>query len=154
MSDSGVKDFTDKGYIVQPVISTCYYVSCPREVYGEDYYKERFNVNRINNVNLKIYNDEFMTVMWLNSNYVKEWIDSKHIGSWREGDYAYFVNKLKELKKFLEEREEQEFMYLSKYMNIKTYTAELKDKVLKWRIENKGRRINDFQAKRFAKSMV
>lgn len=154
LSDSSVKDFTDKGYIVEPVVCTHYYVSCPREVYGEDYYKERFNVKRINNANLKIYNDEFMTVMWLNSNYVKEWIDSKHIGSWREGDYAYFVNKLKELKKFLEEREEQEFTYLSKYMNIKTYSSELKDKVLNWRIENKVRRINDFQAKRFAKSMV
>lgn len=148
-----------EGFIVEERISIHYYVSCKREVYGDSEYKQYNNVSRINNVNLRIYEDEFMSIMWLNSNYVNEWITTKHIGSWRIGNYIYFVSKLKELKTYLENRELKEYKLLSKYLsNVKTkygkgfvYTNQLKDEVLEWRKENNIRRLTDFQAKRFVK---
>lgn len=157
-----INKLREEGYVVQERTSTHYYVSCKREVYGDYEYKQYNNVSRINNANLRIYEDEFMSVMWLNSNYVNEWIDTKHIGSWRTGNYTYFVSKLKELKRYLEDREQREASLLRQYIsNVASdigtgfiYTNQLKDDVLEWRMQNNVRRLTDFQAKRFAKQYL
>lgn len=137
-----------------------YFVSCKRNIY--DFQKTvRWDGTyaKVNNVNLEIYREEFMSIMWINSNYPKEWIDAKHIGSWKEGNYSYLVSKLKELKEHLEEREKEESKLLSRYLsNVQSalgegfiYTAEMKDQLLEWRKANRVRKLTDFQAKRFAK---
>lgn len=132
---------------------TSQFVSCKRQVY--DYQRTRRcdgSFADVNNVNLKIYEDEYMSVMWLNSNYIREWIDAKHIGDWHEGNYTYIVPKLKELKQYIQKREEAESEMFTSILPEFIYTAAKKDEVLDWRVKNKVRRLTSFQARRFLKA--
>ena len=106
-----------------------YFVSCKRDI--PEYLRRYTFGSRINNVNLEIYREEFMSIMWINSNYVKSWIDSADCTGGK--DFVYFANNLKQLLCHLIEREKKEFTHINQYTQGFEYTPENIDKVLKER---------------------
>lgn len=127
------------------------FVSCKREIYDEEWYRSHYGVSKINNTNLRVYNDEYMSIVWINSNYPVFWIDSKHIGHWYQINYTYLIPKLRIMLKHLLNREAEEWTLLYPFVKEIGYTPELKDKVLEWRIANNVRKLTPFQVKRFVK---
>lgn len=130
-----------------PNISVEYYTSCKRDI--SDWQRTvRWDGSyaKVNNVNLRLWEDEFMSIMWCNSNYVQQWIDHKNSGNGK--NYIYFVKQLKELREFLLQRENKEFDIINKFYKIEN-NIKNKDLVLNWKLENKVRNITEFQAKRF-----
>lgn len=132
-----------------PKIEVEYYTSCKRDI--PDWQKTiRWDGTyaKVNNANLRLWQDEFMSIMWCNSNYVQQWIDHKDSGNGK--NYIYFIKQLKELREFLLQREYEEFNLINKFHNIEN-NPENKDLVLNWKIKNNIRNITEFQAKRFVK---
>lgn len=136
-----IQKYIDDGTYVrhEENIVVKYYVSCKRELYFEE---------AKNNVNLRVYSDEFMSIMWINSNFTQQWIDSKDSASGK--NYVYFVAMLKELNIHLQQRENEEFRLINNYTNLPN-NSENRDILLNWKISNNVRRITEFQAKRFVK---
>lgn len=138
----------------EPYKTVEYYVSCERDIPEYDYrrydsWTGKIDSNKkFNNANLRVWSDEFMSIMFLNSNYVQQWIDTKEGG--RGKNYVYFVKSLKELREHLLKREEEEFKLINKYYEIENSEWN-KDVLLDWKLKNNVRRITEFQAKRFAK---
>lgn len=138
----------------EPRIDVEFYVSCKRVIDDYDWrrynrYTGKMDVNKkFNNANLRIYGDEFMSVMWCNSNYVQQWIDNKDSGNGK--NFVYFVKMLKELKQFMLDREEKEFTEINKFVKVDNTPAN-KDLVLDWKIKHNVRNITEFQAQRFSK---
>lgn len=133
----------------KPHMNVEYYVSCKRDIY--DWQKTKRwdgSYARVNNVNLRLWSDEFMSIMWLNSNYVQQWIDCKDSGNGK--DYVYFVKMLKELRDHLLIREEKEFELINKYYNIEN-NPENKDLILEIKKQHYWRKITDARAKKIAK---
>lgn len=130
-----------------------FYVSAKRDV--EDYYRmDAYGrlPSRVNNVNLKIYNDEFCPVDFINSNYVLYWLEGKNIGNWYKGNYVYLVeNVFHYLLKMLKGREEREKSFIRLYLPTFEGTVDELDAVTDWKKQNKVRTLNEFQAKRFVK---
>ena len=89
-----------------------------------------------------------MSIMWLNSNFVQQWIDCKDSGNGK--DYIYFVKMLKELRDHLLKREEKEFELINKYYKLEN-TPWNKDFVLDFKIKHSWRRITETRAKKIAK---
>ena len=138
-----------EGNVVEKREHYGYYVSCEREI--EDWQRPRdyfgnIKTSRVNRVNLKIYRDEFMSIMWINSNYVKSWIDSKE--GFGSKNYIYFIKQLKELLDFVESREESEFRLINTLIPFEK-TPDNIDVVLSWKREHKVRTFTEYQAKRF-----
>ena len=127
-----------------------YFVSCKRDI--EDWMRPRdwfgnIKTTRVNNVNLRIYNDEFMSIMWINSNYVQQWIDTKDV---IDKNYVYYINKLKELRDYLKDKEIKEFDLINKITKFEINPDNL-DTLLKFKKEKQIRNFTEFQAKRFIK---
>lgn len=120
-----------------------YFVSCKRDVWWDYEYKKH------NNANVQIYGDEFMSIMWLTSDYVQQWIDAKQVP---DKNYTYYVKMMKELRDYLRQKERNDAVLISAYKKFDD-TQENRDKLLAWRIQNKVRNMSDFQAKRFAKML-
>lgn len=125
-----------------------YFVSCKREI--SDWQRSSTN-GRINNVNLQIYRDEFMSIMWINSNYVQSWIDKKETNG--EKDFVYFAGYLKELLNHLLDRETEEFKKIWKYIEF-DMVADNIDMLTEWKKNNIVRNFTDYQAKRFANYVI
>lgn len=133
----------------KPHVDVEYYVSCKRDI--PDWQKTRRcdgSYARVNNANLRLWSDEFMSIMWLNSNFVQQWIDCKDSGNGK--DYIYFVKMLKELRDHLLKREEKEFELINKYYKLEN-TPWNKDFVLDFKIKHSWRRITETRAKKIAK---
>lgn len=132
-----------------PKIEVEYYTSCKRDI--QEWQKTiRWDGTyaKVNNANLRLWEDEFMSIMWCNSNYVQQWIDHKDSGNGK--NYVYFVKQLKELKDYLLQRECREFNLINSFHNIEN-SVENKDILLNWKIKNNVRNITEYQAKRFVK---
>ena len=131
-----------------------YFVSCERHVDEYDYrrydpWSRTYDTQKkFNNANLKLWEDEFMSIMWCNSNYVQQWIDTKDSANGL--NYVYFVKNLKALKDYLLDREAHEFSNINKFIPFENIPSN-KDIVLEWRKEHNIRILTEFQAKRFAK---
>lgn len=138
----------------EPKIEIKYYISCEREIDAFDYRRyDRWsgtynNKKKFNNANLRIYGDEFMSIMWCNSNYAQQWIDSKDGGNGK--NYVYFVKMLKDLRDFMLKREEKEFSEINKFVCYENNLAN-KDIVLEWKKQSNVRNFTEYQAKRFVK---
>lgn len=133
----------DKYPIIKKDITTKYFVSCKRDIWWD-------GKDKHNNANVRVYSDEFMSLMWLNSNYIQQWIDAKQVP---DKNYTYYIKMLKELRDFLRQREQNEFLLINAYIKFDN-TPENRDKLLEWRIKNAVRTFTEYQAKRFVKTLM
>lgn len=108
--------------------------------------------SRVNNVNLRIDNDEFCPVDFINSNYVMSWMEQKNIGDWYKGNYVYLVeNIFHELLKMLRGREERENTMIRVHIPTFSGTPDELDAVTEWKKTHVVRNFTEWQAKRFAR---
>lgn len=106
---------------------------------------------RVNRVNLRVENDEFCPLLWVNSNYVKSWMEQKNLGNWNHGNYVYLVEKcFHAALKFLLEREAQAVKLIQAYLPSFVGSPDELDKLIEWQREKVVRVITNYQAKRFA----
>ena len=90
-----------------------------------------------------------MSIMWLTSDYVQQWIDAKQVP---DKNYTYYIKMMKELRDYLRHKARNDAVLISAYKKCDD-TQENRDKLLAWRIRSKVRNMSDFQAKRFAKTL-
>lgn len=108
--------------------------------------------SRVNNVNLRVESCEFCPVDYINSNYVRSWLEQKNIGDWYHGNYVYLVeNCFHALLKMLEGREARECTMIRVHLPEFEGTPDELDAVLAWRKANRVKNFTEWQAKRFAK---
>lgn len=104
--------------------------------------------------NFHIYNNEFLNLTYMNSIWVDYIIINRNIGNMgNKIDYAYLIHALKIAKEYLQEREEKEVAFIKKYCRYIENRNEWQVELSEWKLKNKVRVINDFQAKRFASSI-
>lgn len=129
-----------------------FFVSAKRHV--DDYYRRDAYgrlPSRVNNVNLRVYNDEFCPVDFINSNYVLSWMEQKNIGDWYHGNYVYLVeNIFHALLKMLRGREERENTMIRVHIPTFSGTPDELDAVTEWKKTHVVRNFTEWQAKRFA----
>ena len=124
--------------------------------------KDRYiwNEGKKNNANFRIADNEYVNLTYMNSIWLKYYIDTKRIGNFgvvynqynceRKLTYSYLIKYFKMAYGYVCERENKEKELISKYIeNIDTY--EWQELLSHWKIYNDVREITDFQAKRFAK---
>lgn len=147
----GVPDTTNPNVVCEPKYT--FYVSAKRHV--EDWQRMDAYGNlpsRVNNVNLKLYNDEFCPVDFINSNYVVSWMEQKNIGDWYRGNYVYLVeNVFHSLLKMLRGREERENTMIRIHIPTFSGTPDELDAVTEWKKTHVVRNFTEWQAKRFAR---
>lgn len=147
----GVPDTTNPNVVCEPKYT--FYVSAKRHV--EDWQRMDAYGNlpsRVNNVNLKLYNDEFCPVDFINSNYVVSWMEQKNIGDWYKGNYVYLVeNIFHSLLKMLRGREERENTMIRIHIPTFSGTPDELDAVTEWKKTHAVRNFTEWQAKRFAR---
>ncbi len=147
----GAPDTTNPNVVCEPKYT--FYVSAKRHV--EDWQRMDAYGNlpsRVNNVNLKLYNDEFCPVDFINSNYVVSWMEQKNIGDWYRGNYVYLVeNVFHSLLKMLRGREERENTMIRIHIPTFSGTPDELDAVTEWKKTHVVRNFTEWQAKRFAR---
>lgn len=134
-----------------------FFVSCVRHV--DDWQRERRDAwgrtylpSRVNNVNLRVYNDDFCPISYINSNYVLAWMEQKCIGDWYTGNYVYLVEKcFRSALKYLREREQHEMELILPLIPAWKNTPDELDALLAWRKKNKVKNFTEWQAKRFVR---
>ena len=128
------------------------FVSAPRNTWMND---------AINNANLKVYDNEFINITYMNSIWLKYFIDTKKIGSFGfssngEGygysniDYSYLIKYFKLAYKEIINRESSEYEEISKFVDL-SHVNNWQEKLSHWKIINNVRNITPFQAKRVSK---
>ena len=137
------------GNAYEPCIRTEYYVSCKRDI-DEWRRSKRWDgsLAKVNNANLKIWGDEFMSIMWLNSNYVTQWIDNK--SGFDGKNFVYFCKLLKELRDYLIQRETEEFNNINKLFEFQ-YNPKNNDILLEFKIKYHIRNLTEKRIKKFKK---
>ena len=99
----------------------------------------------------RVFTDEFINLTYMNSTWLKYVITTKNIGSYnlKTSTFAQAIRYLNDALKYIKEREAEELTYLTKYVNnINDDTWVL---LTEFKLEKNVRRMNDYQAKRFAK---
>ena len=129
-----------------------YYVSAARHPYDWTRRDAWGNLpSRVNRVNLHIYRDEFCPMVYVNSNYVKSWLEQRNIGDWGGSNYTYLTNNcFYPALKFLQEREEKAVRLIQKFVPSFAGTSDELDSLLDWQKQFKVKVITEYQAKRFA----
>lgn len=108
--------------------------------------------SRVNNVNLRVYNEDFCPVAFINSNYVMSWMEQKNIGDWYKGNYVYLVeNIFHSLLKMLRGREERENTMIRVHIPEFEGKPDELDAVTDWKKEHNVKNFTEYQAKRFAR---
>lgn len=108
--------------------------------------------SRVNNVNLRVYNEDFCPVVFINSNYVMSWMEQKNIGDWYKGNYVYLVeNIFHSLLKMLRGREERENTMIRVHIPEFEGKPDELDAVTDWKKEHNVKNFTEYQAKRFAR---
>lgn len=112
------------------------------------------------NSNFSINTSEFVNITFMNSNWMKYYIDTKKIGAFnnlysRWGseltiNYSYMVRYFNIAYYYLKDREKIEYELISKYYD-NLDNIDWLDLLSHWKIYNDVRVITPFQAKRFAK---
>lgn len=102
----------------------------------------------------RVFTDEFINLTYLNSVWIKYAITTQNLGySGRKGSFAEFIRFLNKALEFVREREKTELELISKYVPNIADDSEWPVKLSEWKLENNVRNINDYQAKRFAKTL-
>ena len=108
--------------------------------------------------NFELYQNEYINLTYMNSVWLNWAITQKKLGDWKIGgqdvDYAYGIRYLKTAMDFVRKREEQEKALLDA---IDPKICECKDwplKLSEWKLEKSVREMNEYQARRFAKSFI
>lgn len=137
------------GNTYKPRIDKEYYVSCKRNI--EEWQRSRRwdgSLAKVNNTNLRIWEDEFMSIMWLNSNYVTQWIDNKE--GFDGKNFVYFCKLLKDLREYLIKRETEEFNNINKLFEFQ-YNPKNNDILLEFKIKYRIRNLTETRIKKFNK---
>ncbi len=98
----------------------------------------------------EVYDCEFINLTYMNSTWLKYVITTQNLGD--KGRFSHFANTVRYLNdalKFVKEREAEEAKYLKPYVEI---TDDMWVALSEWKLAKGVRVINDYQAKRFAKS--
>ena len=102
--------------------------------------------------NVRIYPDEFINLTYLSSDVLTYFIENKKIGRYFGTNYAYAVKYLHKASKFIKEREQQEFIEISRVMSKDvSKIPHIEFLLSQWKFENKVRNITESAAKRFVK---
>ena len=130
-----------------------FYVSVKRHPYDWERMDRWGNIpSRINNVNLRVYNEDFCPVAFINSNYVLSWMEQKNIGDWYKGNYVYLVeNIFHSLLKMLRGREERENTMIRAHIPEFEGKPDELDAVTEWKKEHNVKNFTEYQAKRFVR---
>ncbi len=128
------------------------FISAKKDSWGWHEYK--------NNANFEIDKDEFINLTFMNSDWLKYYIDTKKIGDfgcykntkgfYQSLEYAYLIKYFKIAYEYIMNREKDEELLINKYIdNLEQYNW--KSLLSHWKIKNNIRVITDYQAQRFAK---
>ena len=112
------------------------------------------------NSNFNIDKNEFVNITFMNSDWMRYYIDTKKIGQFSNVyskygnsirvNYSYLVRYFNIAYQFLKNREIKEYELISKYF-VDIDKLSWKDLLSHWKIKNDVRVITEYQAKRFAK---
>lgn len=112
--------------------------------------------------NFELYEKEYINLTYLNSVWLESVITNKKLGGWSVGgkavDYAYAIRYLKTALDFVRKREQKEEIVileaLQEVSNKTRLKAEWQVALSEWKLLNKIRQINSFQAKRFVRYLA
>lgn len=107
--------------------------------------------------NFEVYEDEFINLSFMNSVWLETVITSKNLGNWRVGnqkvDYAYAIRYLKTAMEHVRNREGNESELILAASGLDNLPANWQVKLSEWKMNKNVRKINEYQAKRFAKTL-
>lgn len=108
--------------------------------------------------NFEVYLDELIDLTYMNSVWLKWVINNKTLGGWRVGgrqvNYAYAIRYLNTALEYIQLRETNEKAFIDAVDPNICKDAEWSLKLSEWKLENGVREINEYQAKRFCKSLA
>ena len=106
--------------------------------------------------NFQVFEDEFINLQYMNSEWLLYAINTRNLGGWEVGgkevNYTYAIRYLRKALEYVQEREIEEKELISKYLDLSGINDWMV-KLSEWKLSHKVRWITDFQAKRFAKSI-
>lgn len=100
--------------------------------------------------NVKLKHNEYINLAYMNSVWLTYYVQTKKMGAYAE-DYAKMVKHFKRAIEILIERENEEMALIKVYYPDADKIPDWQVKLSHWKLCNKIRFINDFQAKRIAK---
>lgn len=119
-------------------------------IYRNGHYYDR---KRLAYARFRVYDDEFINLTYMNSTWLKYVITTQNLGGGRSrlSNFAETVRYLNKALAFVKKREATEREFLSVY--VKDITDETWVALSEWKLATGVRKINDYQAKRFARSL-
>ena len=124
-----------------------YYISVEKPEEWNSKRREGSNVRS----NIEIYIDEFINITYLCSSVLKQFMETKKIGSYFGTNYAYAIKYLHKALGYIRDRERNDYIKISAYLHKDVSAIPNMDLILMdWKFNNKVREITDRQAKRFA----
>lgn len=121
------------------VISTHYYVSA----------KKRYSESARSN--MEVYRDEIMNLTYMNTVWVLYLLTTRHTEGFRQ--FASATKYLNSALQYLREREATERERIIAYYPDLDSVSDWPARLSEWKLEKGVREINDYQAKRFAKTL-
>ena len=117
-------------------------------------------IERKNKANFEVDTTEFVNLTFMNSDWLKYYIDTKKIGQFGHArnadgygssslDYSYLIYYFKIAYDYLVDREADEYELINKYCS--NINDDWRNLLSHWKIKNKVRNLTEFSAKRFAK---
>lgn len=107
--------------------------------------------------NFEIYSDEYINLTYLNSVWLEYVITNKSLGGWavkgQAINYAYAIRYLKAALDYVRKREVTERGLLDAINPEICKVPEWQVKLSEWKLQNTVREMNEYQAKRFVKSL-
>ena len=120
-------------------------------------------LDRKNGANFEIQQDEFINLTFMNSVWLKYYIDTKKIGEFGRSvdyrgisnslSYSYLIKYFKIAYDHIIHRENVEANWISKYVDLDNY-SNWKELLSYWKIKNDVHSFSEYQAKRFAKYLL
>ena len=103
--------------------------------------------------NFQLYPDEYINLTFLNTDLIRYVLTNGELGSkFRNRNFSSVIPYLNHALQFLKEREKGEQLMIEQYAS--ELSSDWRMKLSDWKMENDIHTITEYQAKRFAKSLM